>query len=281
MLTQWLMNRGGVVLTTQSVRGRTMPSSAEIWRRRTGIRRSACCSRLIPRINAAVLMSLLILLTGTSANATGNDKQMRQMTNEQQDKLLRYTNLGLRWVKGDTSFDDVKKELGAPDLQTDQQGTIDYIFFPEKVMEVRFTYYRKGRKDDGYPEIGDFRISVFDDVVTDIDCKIFDNLGFHRVTFGEKIDALRVEPRKFFIPVGAADVSHAEPLNSISFMYRILSGDDLPYDIYVAFNYHADIKESGPWDLSRVNKAVNLRIVSAARLPLTDDELAARAAVRR
>jgi hypothetical protein len=226
-------------------------------------------------------MSFLILSTGASANATGNDEQMRQMTNEQQDKLLRYTNLGLRWVKGDAPFDDVKKELGAPDLQTDQQGTIDYIFFPEKVMEIRFTYYRKGRKDDRSPEIGDFRITVFDDVVTDIDYKIFDNLGFHRVTFGEKIDALRVEPRKFFIPVGAADVSHAEPFNSISFMYRILSGDGLSYDIYVAFNYHADIKESGPWDLSRINKAVNLRIVSAARLPLTDDELAARAAVRR
>jgi hypothetical protein len=226
-------------------------------------------------------MSFLILSTGTSANATGNDKQMRKMTNEQQDKLLRYTNLGLRWVKGDVSFDDVKKQLGEPDLHTDQQGTIDYIFFPEKVMEVRFTYYRKGRKDDGYPEIGDFRITVFDDVVTDIAYEIFDNLGFHRVKFGEKIDALRVEPRNFFIPVGAADVSHAEPLNSVSFMYRMPSGDDFPYDIYVAFNYHADIKESGPWDLSRVNKAVNLRIVSAARLPLTDDELAARAAVRR
>jgi hypothetical protein len=263
MLTQWLTNRGGVVLTTQSVRGRTMPSSAEIWRRLTGMRRSACCSKLIPRINAAVLMSFLILSTGTSANATGNDKQMRKMTNEQQDKLLRYTNLGLRWVKGDVSFDDVKKQLGEPDLHTDQQGTIDYIFFPEKVMEVRFTYYRKGRK------------------VTDIAYEIFDNLGFHRVKFGEKIDALRVEPRNFFIPVGAADVSHAEPLNSVSFMYRMPSGDDFPYDIYVAFNYHADIKESGPWDLSRINKAVNLRIVSAARLPLTDDELAARAAVRR
>jgi hypothetical protein len=201
----------------------------------------------------------------------------RVMTNEQKTELFRFTKLGLQWVKGEVTIDDVQQVIGKPEFFSDQLGVVEYGYYPHKMMAVYFRLYRDGRRSDGALAVGDFRIELEDDVEANIPYSEFDNLGLHRVERGEIIDGNRTELRDFFNPSGVIAASKSESINSVSFIYRMPFQKNSTYDIYAGFNYLAELnREVGPWDLSIVREAVNLRSLGIARIDLTLDDLTRR-----
>ncbi|MBN3856845.1 hypothetical protein G3N59_26035 [Paraburkholderia sp. Ac-20340] len=189
------------------------------------------------------------------------------MTEEQQSKLLHLTALGLQWVRGDIEFSKIEKYLGEPTLRSDQLGKVEYYYFIDNIMSITFTWYRNDSDELNEPCIGDFNIKIEENVDTNIPYETFDTIGLNRVQRGARIDASHVEKRDFFAPIGVLEMTNALPINSVSFVYSQLMPEDSPYDIYAGFDYLADLyRETGPWDLSIVRKAVNLRELGIARL---------------
>ncbi|MBN3856844.1 hypothetical protein G3N59_26030 [Paraburkholderia sp. Ac-20340] len=193
--------------------------------------------------------------------------QKTQMTEEQQSKLLHLTALGLQWVRGDIEFSKIEKYLGEPTLRSDQLGKVEYFYFIDNIMSITFTWYRNDSDELHEPSLGDFNIKIEKYVDTNIPYETFDTIGLNRVQRGARIDASHVEKRDFFAPIGVLEMTNALPINSVSFLYSQLMPENSPYDIYAGFNYLADLfRETGPWDLSIVRKAVNLRKVSIVRI---------------
>jgi hypothetical protein len=216
-------------------------------------------------------------MTGARAQAVGTNMPDRQMTAEQDAMLFSLTRLGLEWVKGDIPFEDVKRRIGDPQHQFDQSGTLELTFFVEDVMEVTFEFRRPDEGASGESIPSGFSIDVYGDVQTNLPYETFDQLGLHRLVYGEKIDGVRSESRGFMFPVAMGDPMRHTPLNTISFAYRQLLPDDSPYDIYAGFTYLAElVREKGPWDLSIIRRAVNLRRLAIGRVYLSPEELDAR-----
>jgi hypothetical protein len=202
-----------------------------------------------------------------------NDASQKQMTEAQQTVLFRYTKLGLEWVSGKISLDDVITELGTPGFHSDQPGKAEYSWFPGKVMSISFIFDRFNATDKNL-RIDEFNIEIEDNVLTNIPYECFDELGMHRIVRGEKIDSVRTEQGEFFWPTGVVDASGGFPINYIGFAYRLSLPDGSPYDIRATVSYLAElVSETGPWDLKNVRRAVNLRELRIYRHYLSPDEL--------
>lgn len=206
----------------------------------------------------------------------------KPMTDAQQAALMHFSEIGLKWVSGEVSFDEVVKIFGKPDYQTEDSNSIQYAFYPEKVMSVRFTL-DKLNLIDGKPRIGAFTIKVNDGIHTDIPYDRFEKLGLRRVERGESIDGVRVEQGDFFYPAGVADVYGTHPRNYATFSYRLPLPVDSPFDVYAGFGYLGDwINEaSRDWTVSNFRNAVDLRILNIARNYLTPAELQQREQAKR
>lgn len=212
-------------------------------------------------------MSLTMLMTGAAAQAGSPNMPTRTLSTAQQTALLHYTELGLRWIKGDISFEDVTDVMGEPELKLDQPGKTQYCYYVDDAMAVYFIFNRVSEAPGGTSSVAGFRIEAGDEIETHIPYEQFDRMGLQRVVYGEKIDEARIERRDFFVPVGVGDLSHSIPINSVSFWYRLPVPKNSPYDIYAAFNYLAElVRETGPWDLSIVRQATNLRYLGIARV---------------
>ena len=196
----------------------------------------------------------------------------KQMTSEQQAQLLQFTKVGLQWVAGQISFDDVIKRLGKPQYQSEQADLIKYAYYPEDVMSVYFLF-DKLHPVDGKPAINAFQVKVGDGVHTNIPYERFDSLGLQRLVRGESIDGVRVEQRDFFAPAGIADVSGFYPDNFFGFNFRLPLPPDSLFDVYAGFGYLGQWKdEHGIPDLSNVRQAVDLRNLGISRHYLTPEE---------
>lgn len=202
-----------------------------------------------------------------------NSSLHRTMTEEQQAAIYRYTRIGLRWISGKISTDDVIKDFGNPEFNSDQLGGIEYAWYPGNVMKVMLLLKNKSI-NEGSGQVVSFEISVENDVLTNIPYQNFDDLGLSRLVRGEKIDGARIEAGDFYNPSGVVDPVGSLPLNLTTFAYRLPLPDDSPYDIYAGFDYLADlVSEHGPWNLGNIRKAVNLRELSIYSHYLTPEEL--------
>ena len=213
-------------------------------------------------------------------------KMEKQMTLDQQAQLLYLTRIGLKWIAGQISFDDVTRELGQPLQRNESDQTINYTYYPEKVMLVTFSL-DKHHLVDGKPGIRDFRIKVEDlayNVHTNIPLEIFETLGLHRIVHGESIDGVRTESSDFFSPNGIIDPSGFYPDNYVSFGYRFPFPPNSPFDIYASFYYLGvwaqPTRERGA-NLDNLRTAVDLRNLIISRYYLTPEELEQRRLAKR
>ncbi|MBN3776282.1 hypothetical protein G3O06_01730 [Burkholderia sp. Ac-20345] len=288
---------GAVLSACYSERGhgRTLHSRVARWQLLTGMHAWGSALRPKRRISVATLISSLILSAFVAEPtwaqervglAKGNEMSARTvgkpMTDEQQAALMHFAEIGLKWVSGEVSFDEVVKVFGKPDYQTEDSNSIQYAFYPEKVMSVRFTL-DKLNLIDGRPRIGAFSIKVNDGIHTDVPYDRFEKLGLRRVERGESIDGVRAEQGDFFYPAGVADVNGTRPRNYATFSYRLPLSADSPFDVYAGFGYLGDwINEaSRAWTLSNFRNAVDLRILNIARNYLTPAELQQREQAKR
>ncbi|WP_085486557.1 hypothetical protein [Paraburkholderia susongensis] len=208
------------------------------------------------------------------------------MTFEQQAQLLHFTRIGLKWIAGQMSFDDVTQILGQPLRRYESDQTIDYTYYHEKVMLVTFSL-DKLHTIHGKPRISDFRVKVEDlvhNVHTDIPLESFDSLGLHRIAHGESIDGVRTENSDFFSPNGITDPSGFYPDNYVSFGYRLPLPPDSLFDVYASFYYLGEwarpTGESGA-NLNNLRVAVDLRNLVISRHYLTPEELEQRRQAKR
>ncbi|KVO80155.1 hypothetical protein WL61_17930 [Burkholderia ubonensis] len=205
----------------------------------------------------------------------------KPMTAEQQAMLMHFTNIGLKWVAGQMSFEEVTRRLGRPEFRSEQIDIVEYVYFPEKVMSISFIFNRL-RSTDGKPSIDTFSIQVRDDVRTNIPYERFDSLGLHRVVRGESIDGVRTEAADFFYPTGIAQVYGIRPKNSVTFSYRLPLNPDSKFDVYAGFGYLGEwVNESGEWTLNNFRNAVDLRSLNIGRHYLTPEELRQRQQAKR
>jgi hypothetical protein len=226
----------------------------------------------------------LVALAATKQQEGTTDMQSttvrQEMSSEQQAQLFRLTKIGLSWVAGQMSFEDITRSLGQPEYQNEQADLIKYAYYP-KGMAVYFVL-DKLHLVDGKPSIDFFRIKVDDSVRTDIPYAELDSLGLHRVVRGELIDGLRTEPGDFFAPTGIADVSRFYPKNYVGFTYRMPLSPDSLFDVYAGFGYLGQwINENGTAVLSNFRNAIDLRDLGVSRHYLTPDELEQRRLAKR
>ncbi|MFT4067896.1 hypothetical protein [Paraburkholderia sp.] len=210
----------------------------------------------------------------------------KQMTLDQQAKLLDFTRIGLKWIAGQISFDDVTGLLGKPLHCYESNQAIDCTYYPDKVMWVTFSL-DKLHPVNSKPSIRDFRIKVEDlayNVHTDIPLENFDHLGLYRIVHGETIDGVRTENSDFFLPNGIIDPSGFYPDNYVSFGYRLPLPPDSLFDVYASFYYLGEwakpTKERGA-TLDNLRVVVDLRNVAISRHYLTPEELEQRRLAKR
>ena len=201
------------------------------------------------------------------------DLPRKQMTIRLQEALFQYVKIGLKWICGEISFNDVVKNMGAPEFHDDQLGKIEYAWFPEKMMSVSFVFNAPDSVS-AKPYVSEFNIEIEDDVITNIPYGRFDELGVRHIIRGERIDGGRIEQSDFVGFPYFFDLSGSTPNNTVVFGYRMPLESDSPYDVEANVRYLAElISEKGPWNVSNVRKAVDLREVEIVRHYLTPEEL--------
>jgi len=206
----------------------------------------------------------------------------RQMTPEQEAQILRFTDIGLRWITEQITFDDVKQTLGTPKkFEATGDHIIDYAYFRQG-MTIDFVY-NKRKSAHGQPGIDSFRLRVSDGIRTTIPYHRFESLGLHRLVRGESIDGVRIEEGDFFVPVGIADASRFYPENLLAFNYRFPMPPDSRFDVYASLGYLGEWNDDSAAmaELSRVRKAVDLRDIGISRHYLTPEELEQRRLAKR
>lgn len=197
-----------------------------------------------------------------------------QMISEQEAQVLRFTEIGLKWITGQITFDDVKQTLGTPKrFEATGDNIIDYAYFRQG-MTIDFVY-NKRTSAHGNPGIDSFGLRVSDGIRTNIPYQHFESLGLHRLVRGESIDGVRIEEGDFFVPVGVADASRFYPENLFAFNYRSPMPPDSPFDVYASLGYLGEWNDdrAAMAELSRVKKAVDLRKIGISRHYLTPEEL--------
>ncbi|NIF51632.1 hypothetical protein [Burkholderia sp. Ax-1724] len=217
-------------------------------------------------------------------SATGSDLQdiPKPMSAREQEQLLRFTEIGLQWIAGQITFDDVTRHLGKPQYQSEQIDLVKYAYYQEGVMSIYFIY-NKLKLVDGKPGIDSFSIKISDDIHTNIPYERFESLGLHRLVRGESIDGVRIEQGDFFVPVEVADASRFYPENFFGFNYRLPMPPDSLFDVYVGLGYLGEWRDQGGGEakLSKVRKAVDLRNLGISRHYLTPEELEQRHLAKR
>ncbi len=220
-----------------------------------------------------LLVSLPVAQAQTVQTEINEVQASRQMTASEQDNLMHMTEIGLKWITGQMSFDDVVRSLGEPAYHSRQSDVVKYAYYPGGVMAVYFIY-NKLYPVDGKPGIDNFAIKVDDNVHTNIPYEQLDRLGLHRVVRGERIDGVRSESADFFFPTGVAQVYGIHPRNYVTFSYRLPLPPDSPFDIYMGAGYLGEwVSENGRPTLDNLRKATDLRGLSIGRHYLTPEEL--------
>ncbi|WP_143751964.1 hypothetical protein [Burkholderia sp. SRS-W-2-2016] len=208
--------------------------------------------------------------------------QKKQMTAAQQVQLLHFTEIGLKWVAGQISFDDVMLRIGKPQYRSQQMDLSRYVYDYEDVMSLYFVYNKRGPVDET-PHIDSFVLKVSNDVRTDMPYQSFEGLGLHRLVRGESIDGIRTERGEFFVPVGVADASRFYADNLFGFNYRFPMPPASTFDVYASLGYPGEwrAESAGTEELARVGKAVDLRKLGISRHYLTPNELDQRRLAKR
>ncbi|WP_322048848.1 hypothetical protein [Paraburkholderia sp. J67] len=196
----------------------------------------------------------------------------QKLNAEQQAEFFRFVEFGTKWIKGEMSFDEIKEQIGIPQYTSDQNGRIQYLYFPHKLMELSFWF--------NHPKVGSdqiiidaFSIKLNDEVQTNIPYEIFDKFEFRRKVRGERLDGERVEESDFVSFPHFLDISSSTPINTVDFCYRLPLPGKLPYDVNIGIEYLAElVSEKGPWNLDNVRTAVNLRELDIFRHYLNEKE---------
>jgi hypothetical protein len=299
MLMRWSQNPAGVTATIRAALGKMMHSFAVRWQRPTGRRIWDWNSKPTNPIDAVVSMSMRMLkpswllvslalpLAAMAAQNQPGDSDMqvetiqKQMSPEQQAELFHFAQIGLQWVTGRMSFEEVKRTLGEPkEFEAAGDGVVDYAYFPKDMM-VDFVFDNL-HLIDGKPRINYFSIKIDDHVHTNIPYSEWASLGLHRIKRGELIDGVRTEERDFFVPTGILDISRSTPKNYATFAYRWPMSPDSTFDVTGGFSYLGEwINENREPTLDNFRNAVDLRDFGFGRHYLTPDELQERNEVKR
>ena len=191
----------------------------------------------------------------------------RDMTEEQQTRILQAIKAGLRWAAGEITFDQVQWILGQPNYGPIKRG-IERVYryeFAEATLEFVFDGTRSD-SDSVPPDYFEMRVSGY--LATHIQKKDYEShLGLHRLVYGELIDGVRKEPRTFFNP-GLGDFLGDR--NHVGLSYRLPLPDDSPFDVYADFDFEG---RNDPPDYASLKTADNLRAVTITRTYLTPEEL--------
>ncbi|WP_143135516.1 hypothetical protein [Burkholderia ubonensis] len=239
-------------------------------------------------------MSWLTVLAGwspacqaQSAPREGSEMQektpVRMMTEAQQVKLMQFVRVGLKWVAGQISFDEVVRTFGPPEkYEAEGVRMIEYAYYvDDDVISATFSY-DKLHRIDGKPSLYGMSLKIRDDVYTSIPYETWDHLGLHRLMYGELIDGARTETGDFFDPTGRRDITGWDPKNYVTFSYRLPMPPDSLFDVGAGFGYLDEwINERGDATLSNFRNAVNLRDLGIGRHYLTPEELQQRQLAKR
>ncbi|WP_157381128.1 hypothetical protein [Burkholderia ubonensis] len=239
-------------------------------------------------------MSWLTVLAGwspacqaQSAPREGSEMQektpVRMMTEAQQVKLMQFVRVGLKWVAGQISFDEVVRTFGPPEkYEAEGVRMIEYAYYvDDDVISATFSYDKLNRID-GKPSLYGMSLKIRDDVYTSIPYETWDHLGLHRLTYGELIDGARTETGDFFDPTGRRDITGWDPKNYVTFSYRLPMPPDSLFDVGAGFGYLGEwINERGDATLTNFRNAVNLRDLGIGRHYLAPEELQQRQLAKR
>ncbi|KVU10822.1 hypothetical protein WK62_04415 [Burkholderia ubonensis] len=241
-----------------------------------------------------MLMSWLTVLASWSpaclaqdAPAVGNEIQQkardRMMTEAQQAKLMQFVRVGLQWVAGQISFDEVERTFGKPKkYEADGVRMIKFAYYvDDDVISVTFSY-DKLFPIDGKPRLEGFELKVKEGVNTDIPFETWDSLGLVRAKRGALIDGVRTDRGDFFDPTGIRSITGWDSKNYVTFSYRLQMPPDSPFDVGAGFGYLGEwVSEKGGATLSNFRNAVNLRDLGIGRHYLTPEELQQRERAKR
>ncbi|KVC64471.1 hypothetical protein WI72_08580 [Burkholderia ubonensis] len=208
---------------------------------------------------------------------------VRMMTEAQQVKLMQFVRVGLKWVAGQISFDEVVRTFGPPEkYEAEGVRMIEYAYYvDDDVISATFSYDKLNRID-GKPSLYGMSLKIRDDVYTSIPYETWDHLGLHRLTYGELIDGARTETGDFFDPTGRRDITGWDPKNYVTFSYRLPMPPDSLFDVGAGFGYLGEwINERGDATLTNFRNAVNLRDLGIGRHYLAPEELQQRQLAKR
>jgi hypothetical protein len=199
---------------------------------------------------------------------------IKSMTSAQQQQMLAIAEVGLRWISGETSFEEVKRMYGQPKRHW-VDNEIGYAYFPGGFLAAEF-YFDKFRFVDRKPAVKRFVLTVNSYFEPNLRMSDYEKrLGLQRLVRGEKIDGLRVEKGDFFNPGNRC--AGCNP-NNVILGYRLPLQNDALFDINADFNYLG--KHDAPYYAS-LRDPENLREIIFSRTYLTPRELNERDAARR
>ncbi|BAN23886.1 hypothetical protein [Caballeronia insecticola] len=188
----------------------------------------------------------------------------RDLTDKQRDQIFRVTNIGLKWIAGTMSMDEVQNELGkkAPLLPGDLQSYIYGFdgFGAAFDIETKWDLQKHhiSRR---------FSLDVEDWITSNIPRETFEqNLGLHRVQRGELIDGVRKEVLNYF---NRPILPTAFP-NRVGLNLRLPLPDDLPFDVYVNLQYQRALDKP---ERSTFENTADFRSLEIERSYLTPEEL--------
>ncbi|KAE8757845.1 hypothetical protein FSO04_21840 [Paraburkholderia madseniana] len=205
-------------------------------------------------------------------------QMVKQATPEQQARALQAVELGIRWIAGKTSFDEIKQQLGSPKRtwRFDFKKESGFAYYSD-IATLKFTLAEDYPSDKEASALS-FQLEFNDGVSTRIRKEDYETrLGLHRLVEGESIDGTRTESLRYFNPWVIDPTSSPD---GVTFAYRLPMPVDSPYDVYVNVDYEAKFEHDGP-EFASLQSPVDLRRIEVRRSYLTLQELEQRRLAKR
>ena len=197
--------------------------------------------------------------------------QQNQMTAAQQESVLRYTDIGLKWVAGEMSFDDVIQSIGNPERRYDDTFKIEYTWYPDNVMTVTFVF-EKPKLINGEPRVSEFGIRITDSLHTNIPWERFESLGMKPIRRGDKFEDGRTAKGEFFYPLGIIDALGGLPKNLVELIFHVPVRKDSPFWAGATLDYLGEWISYPPVE-SNFRHTGDVRKIGIGRSDLTPEDI--------
>ncbi|MBN3818248.1 hypothetical protein G3N57_17285 [Paraburkholderia sp. Se-20369] len=196
----------------------------------------------------------------------------RAMMPEQRERMLRVATIGLQWVAGKITIEDVERQIGKPRRIWHLDG--DSYMYGYDGFGASFKWHKDWeKKHSGFSRI--FNLGVEAWITSNIPRETYESrLGLRKVKQGELIDGVREEELQYLNrPILPTSNPKAVGLN-----YRLPLPDDTLFDVYAHFVYEV---VPGQTPASTFENTTNFRSVDITRSYLTPEELEQRRLAKR